>query len=142
MFGELKINIMFSSSFKQPVYIFAYGDYNSKQVNVSGIQIFRAQFLALHLLKVMLNAATIYQLEIIQTKCKYIYRSFINEKSCRIISKIELSAIEIPGKFPRTAGPALFHLHPQKELTICTFLASLASKAGKEQFPEKLLLSD
>ena len=76
MFGELKINIMFSSSFKQPVYIFAYGDYNSKQVNVSGIQIFRAQFLALHLLKVMLNAAKIFLFRIIHTKGKYIYRSF------------------------------------------------------------------
>ena len=34
--------------------------YNSKKVNVSGIQISRAQFLALHLRKVMLKAANIY----------------------------------------------------------------------------------
>ena len=45
--------------------------------NVSGIQIFRAQFLALHLRKVMLNAANIYLFGIIHTKCKYIYRSFL-----------------------------------------------------------------
>ena len=42
------------------IYIFAFGEYNSKQVNVSAIQIFRAQFLALNLRKVMLNAANIY----------------------------------------------------------------------------------
>ena len=61
---------------KRPVYILAFGVYNSKQVNVSGIQIFRAQFLALHLRKVMLNAANIYLFGIIHTKCKYMYRSF------------------------------------------------------------------
>ena len=48
------------------------------QVNFSGIQIFRAQFLALHLRKVMLNAANIYLFGNIHTKCKYIYRSFQN----------------------------------------------------------------
>ena len=40
---------------KRPVYIFAFGVYNSKQVNVSGIKIFCAQFLALYLRKVMLK---------------------------------------------------------------------------------------
>ena len=45
---------------KRPVYILAFGLYNSKQVNVSGIQIFSAHFLALHLRKVILNAANIY----------------------------------------------------------------------------------
>ena len=29
---------------KRPVYIFAFGEYNSKQVNVSGIQSFPVQF--------------------------------------------------------------------------------------------------
>ena len=29
-----------------------------------------------------------------------------------------------------TAGPALFRFHPQKELTICTFLAYLGFRAG------------
>ena len=64
---------------KRPVYIFAFGEFNYKQVNDSGIKIFRPQFLALqlHLRKVMLNAANIYQFRIIHTKCKYIYRSFI-----------------------------------------------------------------
>ena len=57
------------------MYIFTFGEYNSKQVNVSGIQTFRGQFLALHLRKVMLNAANIYLFGIIQTKCKNIYRS-------------------------------------------------------------------
>ena len=61
---------------KWPVYIFALGEYNFKQANVSGIQIFRAQLLALNLRKVMLNAANIYLLGFILTKCKYIYRSF------------------------------------------------------------------
>ena len=63
-------------SVKRPVYILAFGVYNSKQVNVTGIQIFRAQFLALHLRKVMLNAAKIFLFRIIHTKGKYIYRSF------------------------------------------------------------------
>ena len=67
--------------FKRPVYIFAFGVYNSKQVNVSSIKIFRAQFLALHLRKVMLNAANIYLFGIIHTKCKYLYRSFVNDQS-------------------------------------------------------------
>ena len=62
---------------KWPSYIFAFGEYNSKQVNVNGIQIFRAQFPALNLRKVMLNAANIYLFGIILTKCKYIYRSFL-----------------------------------------------------------------
>ena len=62
---------------KWPVYIFAFGEHNSKQVNVSGIQIFRAQFPALNLHKVMLNAANIYLFGIILTKWKYIYRSFL-----------------------------------------------------------------
>ena len=37
------------SVLKRPVYIFAFGEYNFKQVNVIGIQIFRAQLLALNL---------------------------------------------------------------------------------------------
>ena len=64
----------------QPVYILAFGVYNPKQANVSGIQIYLAQFLALHLRKVMLNAANNYLFVIIHTKstkCKYIYRSFV-----------------------------------------------------------------
>ena len=55
------------------IYIFVFGESNSKQVNVSGIQIFRAQLMALILRKVMLNAANIYLFGIILTKCKYIY---------------------------------------------------------------------
>ena len=47
-----------------------------RKVNVSGIKIFRAQFLALHLRKVVLNAANIYLFETLHTKSKYIYRSF------------------------------------------------------------------
>ena len=46
------------------IYIFAFGEYNSKQVNVSGIQIFRAQFLTLNLRKVMLNSANFTCLEL------------------------------------------------------------------------------
>ena len=64
------------------VYIFAFGVYNFKQVNVSGIKIFLAQLLALNLRKVMLNAANIYPFGFIRTKCKYIYRSFINVFFC------------------------------------------------------------
>ena len=52
----------------------------SKQLNVSGIKIFRAQFQSLKLRKEMLNAANIYLFEIILTKCKYIYRYFQNYK--------------------------------------------------------------
>ena len=56
--------IMMAFSFlpcsKWPVYIFAFGAYNFKQVNVSGIQIFCAQLLALNLRKVILNAANIH----------------------------------------------------------------------------------
>jgi len=40
---------------KRPAYILAFGVYIPKQENVSGIKIFRAQFLALHLRKVMLK---------------------------------------------------------------------------------------
>ena len=58
------------------IYIFAFGEYNFKQVNVSGIKIFRAQLLALNLRKVMLNTANIYLFGFILTKCKYIYRYF------------------------------------------------------------------
>ena len=60
------------------IYIFSFGEYNFKQVNVSGIQIFRAQLLALNLRRVMLNAANIYLFGFIHTKCKYIYRSIIS----------------------------------------------------------------
>ena len=59
-------------AYKWPVYIFAFGKYDFKQVNVSGIQIFRAQLLALNLRNVMLNAANIYLFGFILTKCKYI----------------------------------------------------------------------
>ena len=52
------------------VYVFAFGEYNSKQVNVSGIKIFRAQFQSLKLCKEMLNATNIYLFGIIHTKCK------------------------------------------------------------------------
>ena len=48
-------------------YVFAFGEYNSKQINVSGIQIFRAQIIALNLRNVMLNAANIYLFGIILT---------------------------------------------------------------------------
>ena len=65
---------------KRPVYIFAFGVYNFKQVNVSGIQIFHAQLLAINLRKVMLNAANIYLFGFIHTKCKYKDRSFANQR--------------------------------------------------------------
>ena len=58
------------------MYILAVCVYNPKKANVSDIQIFLAQFLDLHLRKVMLNAANIYLFVIIHTKCKYKYRSF------------------------------------------------------------------
>ena len=60
---------------KWPVYIFTFGEINSWQVNVGGIQIFRAQFQSLKLRKEMLNAANIYLFGIKLTKCKYIDRS-------------------------------------------------------------------
>ena len=41
------------------MYILAFGEYNFKQVNVSGIQIFCAQLLGLNLRKVMFNAANV-----------------------------------------------------------------------------------
>ena len=55
----------------------AFGVYISRQANC-GIQIFHAQFLALHLRKVILNAANTFLFGIIHPKCKYIYRSFGN----------------------------------------------------------------
>ena len=55
------------------MYILAVCVYNPKKANVSSIQIFLAQFLALYLRKVMLNAANFYLFGIIHTKCKYIY---------------------------------------------------------------------
>ena len=73
----LIINFFPFYSWKLPVYIFSFGQYNFKQINVSGIQIFRAQLLALNLRKVVLNAANIYPFGFILTKCKYKYRSFI-----------------------------------------------------------------
>ena len=63
--------------YKRPVYIFAFGEYNSKQVNVSAIKYFLAQFKGLELRTENLNAATNYLFGIIFTKCKYIYRSFV-----------------------------------------------------------------
>ena len=59
--------------------IFSFGEYNSKPVNVSGINIFRAQFQSLKLRKEILNATNIYLFGIIFTKCKFIYRSFVEE---------------------------------------------------------------
>ena len=76
------------------MYVFAFGVYNFKQVNVSGIQIFRAQLLALNLRKVMLNATNIYLLGIIHTKCKYIYRSFILGVGILTRERIKIKAIE------------------------------------------------
>ena len=55
---------------RKDLYILAFGVHNNEQVNVC------AQFLALHLRKVMLNAANICLFGIIHTKCKYIYMSF------------------------------------------------------------------
>jgi len=72
-------------------HILAFGVYIPKQANVSGIQIFRAQFLALHLRKVMLNAANIYLFVIIHTKCKYIYRSL--ERECFLLQDGEIEAL-------------------------------------------------
>ena len=60
---------------KWPVYVFIFGEINSRQVNVGGIQIFLAQFQDLKLHKKMLNAANIYLFGIIPTKGKYIDRS-------------------------------------------------------------------
>ena len=57
-------------SIKRPVCIFAFGEYNSKQVNVSSITIFHALFQALKLRKEMLNAVNSYLFGIILTKCK------------------------------------------------------------------------
>ena len=57
--------------------ISAFCEYNSNQVNISGIYIFRAQFQSLKLCKEMLNASNICLFGIILTKWKYIYRSFL-----------------------------------------------------------------
>jgi hypothetical protein len=62
---------------KRPVFIFAFGEFNSKQVNVSGIQDFLAQFEGLELRKENLNVANIYLFVINLTKCKYIDRSYV-----------------------------------------------------------------
>ena len=58
------------------IYIFAFGEYNSKQVNVSDIQHFLAQFKGLELRTENSNATNIYLFGIIFTKCNYINRSF------------------------------------------------------------------
>ena len=63
-------------SIKRPVYIFAFGEFNFQQVNVSCIQRFLVQFLGLELRKKILNAANIYLLGIKLTKCKYLDGSF------------------------------------------------------------------
>ena len=55
---------------KRPVYIFVFGEYNSKQVNVSGIQHFLAQFQGLELRTENFNAANIYLSEINPTTSK------------------------------------------------------------------------
>ena len=75
---------------KRSVYIFTFPVYNFKQVNVSGIQIFHAQLLALILRKVMLNAANIHLFGFIHTKCKYIYRSFLR---CHSYKKLRIKGI-------------------------------------------------
>ena len=62
--------------FKRPIYIFAFGEYKSQQVNVSGIQHYFAQIKGEQLRTENLNAANICLFAIILTKCKYIYRSF------------------------------------------------------------------
>ena len=49
--NSLKMWVSVSLKQMTCIYIFAFGEYNSKQVNVSGIQIFRAQFLALQVRK-------------------------------------------------------------------------------------------
>ena len=56
--------------------IFAFGEYNSKQVNVSGIQHYLAQIYGQEFCTENFNAANIYLFWIILTKCKYIYKSF------------------------------------------------------------------
>ena len=63
-------------SVKWPVYIFTFGEINSRQVNAGGIQIIFAQFQTLKLQKEMLNAGNIYLFGIKRTKCKYIDTSF------------------------------------------------------------------
>ena len=50
------------------------------------IQIFRAQFLALHLRKVMLNVDNIYLFGIMHTKCKYMYIQVFSEPQVSTIS--------------------------------------------------------
>ena len=76
------------------VHIFAFGEYHSKQVNVSGVQIFLTQFLVLHLRKVMLNAANIYhythQMQIyIQVFCSLLtIYNFSNSNIARIYCHI------------------------------------------------------
>ena len=76
-------------SYKRPVYIFAFGEYNSIQLNDSGIKIFCAQK------KEMLNAANIYLYEIILTKCKYIYRSFCRWLFKHRVTLVTLGAIVV-----------------------------------------------
>ena len=71
----LRIPLALVSS-KRPVYMFAFGEYNSKQVNVSGIQHYFTQIYGQEFRTENLNAANIYLFCIILTKCKYIYRSF------------------------------------------------------------------
>ena len=63
---------------KRPAYIFTFGEFNSQQGNVGGIQNFLSQFQTLKLRrKEMLNAANINLMGIKLTKCKYIDRSFV-----------------------------------------------------------------
>ena len=61
-------------------YIFTFGEINSRQVNVGGIQIFFAQFQTLKLRKEMLNVTSIYLFGIKRTKCKYIDTSLQPKK--------------------------------------------------------------
>ena len=65
--------------------LYILGAYNFNQVNVSGIQIFRAQLLALNLRKIMLDAADIYLFRFILTKCAYIYRSLLILQVCVVL---------------------------------------------------------
>ena len=62
--------------YKRPVYTFAFDEYNSKQVNVNGIKIYRAQFQSLKLRNEVLNAANIYLSGIILTNA-YIYTGLL-----------------------------------------------------------------
>ena len=58
--ANMQVIELAASNFKRCVYIFTFGDFNSKPVNVSGIQHFLAQLKGLEMRKENLNAANIY----------------------------------------------------------------------------------